>query len=356
MAHSGTAQHPNAALTPRMRRKMVDLVVAQRWPPAAVAGRFRSEGPAGLADRSSRPRRSPNRTSGDKRAQAVGLRQQRRCGGGPDRPRGRPGPADCAEHLEPHRAGPARPRRPGRGPPPRCAISAKPPAELVHVDIKKLAAICGGGGCRAHGRGQAPAPKRPGDRYCCLHTALDDRTRLACSEIPADEKAATAAGFWERARARLAELAIAAQRAPTDNGARLPAPPVGPSPESHRHNPQNHPTLVAPNQPKSRKTPPHPHRGTGAASNPGPPNNNAPPPTPDSPTTTTTTDPTEHSTRTPQPTPSHNTKTRTTSPKSTPSSARVFARAALSTHPLATRTTAPAPASPPISEACPTRR
>ena len=293
MAHSGTAQHPNAALTPRMRRKMVDLVVAQRWPPSAVAGRFRatpetvrkrcarfrSEGPAGLADRSSRPRRSPMRTSGDKRAQAVGLRRQRRCG------------ADRIAHA----AGLA----------PSTVQNTLNHTGLGRPDRGDTAAA------------RRPAPKRPGDRYCCLHTALDDRTRLVCSEIPADEKAATAAGFWERARARLAELGIAVQRAPTDNGARLPVPPVGPSPESHRHNPQNHPTPVAPNQRKSRKTPPHPHRGTGAASNPGPPNNNAPPPTPDSPTTTTTTDPTEHSTRTPQPTPSHNTKTRTTSPKST---------------------------------------
>ena len=37
MAHSRTAQHPNAALTPRMRRKMVDLVVAQGWPAAPLA-------------------------------------------------------------------------------------------------------------------------------------------------------------------------------------------------------------------------------------------------------------------------------------------------------------------------------
>ena len=194
MAPSGTAQHPNAALTPGMRREMVDLVVARGWSPSAVAGRFRatpetvrkrcarfrSEGAAGLADRSSRPRRSPNRTSGDKRAQAVGLRRQRRCGGGPDRPRGGPGPVDCAEHLEPHRAGPVRPRRPGRGPP-RGALSARNPRRAGTRRHEKA------GRHLRRRRVQSTRP-RPGDRYCCLHTALDDRTRLACSEIPADEK------------------------------------------------------------------------------------------------------------------------------------------------------------------------
>lgn len=39
MAHS-KAQHPNAALTPIARRKMVACVLEQGWPVAAVAERF----------------------------------------------------------------------------------------------------------------------------------------------------------------------------------------------------------------------------------------------------------------------------------------------------------------------------
>ena len=69
-------QHPNAALTPSHRLKMVRLVVEEGWSVPAVAQRFqvddktvrkwcdryRAEGAAGLEDRSSRPRHSPNRT------------------------------------------------------------------------------------------------------------------------------------------------------------------------------------------------------------------------------------------------------------------------------------------------------
>ena len=73
MAHTRRPQHPNAALTPAARLKMVRLVVDDGWCVAAVAQRFqvdpktvrkwccryRAEGCGGLEDRSSRPRRTP---------------------------------------------------------------------------------------------------------------------------------------------------------------------------------------------------------------------------------------------------------------------------------------------------------
>ena len=66
-------QHPNARLTPRHRRNMVDALLVDGWPVAAVAERFQvdpktvrewrdrfvAEGPGGLWDRSGRPRASP---------------------------------------------------------------------------------------------------------------------------------------------------------------------------------------------------------------------------------------------------------------------------------------------------------
>src|SRR3954447_9066726 len=69
-------QHPNASLTPEGRRKMVALVIDEKWSIEATAERFQldaktvrkwrdrflTEGEAGLRDRSSRPHRSPNRT------------------------------------------------------------------------------------------------------------------------------------------------------------------------------------------------------------------------------------------------------------------------------------------------------
>ena len=61
--------HANAALTPRQRLRLARLVVEEGWPivlaaelfgvswPTAArsAGRYRAEGRAGMADRSSRP-------------------------------------------------------------------------------------------------------------------------------------------------------------------------------------------------------------------------------------------------------------------------------------------------------------
>ena len=74
--------------------------------------------------------------------------------------------------------------------------------DLVHVDVKKIGRIPDGGGWRAHGRGSdghraSKRGQRPG--YVFLHTAIDDRSRLAYTEELADEKSVTAAGFWVRA-------------------------------------------------------------------------------------------------------------------------------------------------------------
>jgi hypothetical protein len=41
--------------------------------------------------------------------------------------------------------------------------------------------------------------KRSSTGYRFIHTALDDGSRLAYSEIHHDEQATTAAGFWRRA-------------------------------------------------------------------------------------------------------------------------------------------------------------
>jgi transposase InsO family protein len=47
---------------------------------------------------------------------------------------------------------------------------------------------------------------------------VDDHSRLACSEIHADERKETAVAFWERARAFFAGHAITVERVLTDNG------------------------------------------------------------------------------------------------------------------------------------------
>jgi hypothetical protein len=101
----------------------------------------------------------------------------------------------------------------------------------VHVDVKKLGKIPAGGGWRMLGRTlgnhNARADKSSGRRskhgdplhgHHFLHTALDGHSRLAYSELLADERKETAAAFWTRANAWFAECGINVRKVLTDNG------------------------------------------------------------------------------------------------------------------------------------------
>ena len=86
--------HANAALTPRARLRLARLIVDQGWPPARAAerydvswktakkwaDRYRTEGPAGMSDRSSRPHHQPNRTPAPVVRKIVHLRWKQRLG------------------------------------------------------------------------------------------------------------------------------------------------------------------------------------------------------------------------------------------------------------------------------------
>jgi hypothetical protein len=86
--------HANAALTPRARLKLARLIVDQQWPVARAAerydvswptakrwaDRYRQLGPDGMADRSSRPHRSPGRTPQPLVRKVVHLRWKHRLG------------------------------------------------------------------------------------------------------------------------------------------------------------------------------------------------------------------------------------------------------------------------------------
>ena len=95
------------------------------------------------------------------------------------------------------------------------------PGDLIHVDIKKIGRLRPGGGWRAHGRGSAEhraARNAPRVGYEYVHTAIDDHSRVAYSEILDDETAVTAVGFWQRARAWFAAHGITITAVLTDNG------------------------------------------------------------------------------------------------------------------------------------------
>jgi len=150
--------HANAPLSPIGRRRVVERVLVEGWSVAAAAeaagvtertiyrwlARFRREGPAGLVDRSSAPKRIPHKTPAARVSAICRLRQARLTA------------VEIAERLGmPISTVSAVLLREGLGkrcrlepPEPVCRYERKAPGELVHIDIKKLGRIVGGPGKR----------------------------------------------------------------------------------------------------------------------------------------------------------------------------------------------------------------
>ena len=224
------SQHPNAPLTPEGRRRMVVCVLVAGWTIEATAQRFQvdaktvrkwrdrfvAEGNEGLLDRSSRPHRSPNETSRSRRARVLRLRRKRRWGA--DRIAFEVGIASSTVQRILRAAGCGRLDRGDRATDtsPVTRYQRERPGELIHVDVKKIAAIPTGGGWKVHGHHARPSRTGVGYRY--IHTALDDRTRIIYSEILNDEQGTTAAMFWRRATVWFASIGITCERVITDNG------------------------------------------------------------------------------------------------------------------------------------------
>ncbi|MER6523511.1 leucine zipper domain-containing protein, partial [Streptomyces sp. NPDC001553] len=192
--------HRNARLTVFGRRLLIERVVSGR-PVAHVAAemgisratahkwmrRWRAEGEAGLHDRSSRPRTTPHRTPADVEERVCDLRRARKLGPA------RIGPVLGLPASTVHRIL----TRHGMH---RLAFMDRPtgtvirryerdhPGELIHVDVKKLGRIPDGGGHKVLGR-DAGRPIR-GMGFDYVHSAVDDHSRLAYSEIHNDEKVA----------------------------------------------------------------------------------------------------------------------------------------------------------------------
>jgi transposase InsO family protein len=93
------------------------------------------------------------------------------------------------------------------------------PGELVHMDVKKIGRIPDGGGWRSRGRAATAGPKqRQRIGYDYVHSLVDDHSRLAYSEVLADEKGPTCAGFLLRAAAYFTSRGIdRIERVMTDN-------------------------------------------------------------------------------------------------------------------------------------------
>lgn len=212
--------HANARLTVHGRRLIVQRVRFEGWAVAHAAkamgvsrqcahrwvARWDNEGGEGLKDRSSRPRRSPTRTPTEVEQRVVQARLVRRVGpdqladelGVPARTISRilrrhdmPYLSECdpltGEVIRASKATTIRYER-------------DRPGELLHVDVKKIGRIPPGGGWRAWGRQMAMnGKKKRRVGYDYVHSAVDDHSRLAYSEILGDEQGGTAAEFLTRA-------------------------------------------------------------------------------------------------------------------------------------------------------------
>ena len=219
--------HANAKLAVAGRRLLVSRIEAGR-PIAHVAHemgvsrqtaqkwwrRWQTEGAPGLYDRSSRPHRSPTQVSLALERRVEVLRRREKLG--PVRIAHRLGIAASTTYRVLCRLGLNRLAWMDR---PTGTVIRRyehpHPGDLVHVDIKKLGRIPDGGGWRVHGRARRTR-LRVG--YAYVHSAVDDHSRLAYSEVLADERATTAAAFWNRAVRWFAEHGVAVRRVLTDNG------------------------------------------------------------------------------------------------------------------------------------------
>jgi transposase InsO family protein len=107
------------------------------------------------------------------------------------------------------------------------------PGDLIHVDVKKFGLIPPGGGWKMHGRAGHQGGRRrlEADRrrqravrgsgkagYAFVHSAIDDHSRLAYSEVHDDETTATTTGFWARAVAFFSGHGITVTEVLSDNG------------------------------------------------------------------------------------------------------------------------------------------
>ena len=213
--------HANAALSRRQRERLVSVVAAGATITAAAVlvgcsrqtaskwvGRARRG--EGLADRSSRPHRSPRRTASAVE-QAV-LRARRELREGPHMLGWRLGLASSTVHAILRRHGCSRLNRDVPHAP-VVRYERERPGELVHVDAKKLGRIIVPGH-RVTGNRRQRAGGKAG--WQCLFVAIDDASRLGFADLYPDETADSAVAFLEQALHFYGRHGIQVERVLTD--------------------------------------------------------------------------------------------------------------------------------------------
>jgi transposase InsO family protein len=187
---------------------------AHRWWHRWLHGGRRTEA---LADRSSRPHRSPRLLAAELQEGICACRRE--TGWGPRLVAGATGVAHSTVWKVLKRAGISRRARPAREP--ANSYEWPCPGDLLHMDVSRYARFLRPGhrvtGDRSH---SSRSWMRPETRvgYDYAHAIVDDHSRLAYVELHADEKAATVTGFLERALAHFEQHGIVSKRLMTDNG------------------------------------------------------------------------------------------------------------------------------------------
>lgn len=227
--------HSSAKLTPFGRTLIAQRVVELGWSVKAAseaAGvsrttvynwvkRYRSDGVAGMRDRSSAPLRRP-RALPRKEIERI-LRARRRLKVGPHHLSDHLGRARSTIYDVLRREGLSRMKdldRPS-GIRIRRVITADRPGERMHVDVKKVARIPAGGGHKmlgrdVGGRNNWRSKKRGGGGSDLLHSMVDAYSRVAYTEVHRDEKGVTCASFLIRAGQFFEGLGVQIEEVMTD--------------------------------------------------------------------------------------------------------------------------------------------
>ena len=234
--------HANAALTPRARLRVGQLVVDQGVSIREAAARFqcawstvkrwaeRYRAGESMQDRSSRPHTSPSKTPPKVVKQIVSLRLRLR--EGPVQLAARVNVAPSTVHTVLTRCRLNRLSHVDRatGEPVR-RYEHPHPGSMIHVDVKKLGNIPDGGGWRYVGRQQgdrnrAATPDKPRNKHhnpklghAFVHTVIDDYSRVAYAEVHDDETAMTATAVLARAVDWFTQRGVTIERVLSDNGA-----------------------------------------------------------------------------------------------------------------------------------------
>ena len=227
--------HRKSKLVPYGRQLLAERVLQDGWTVAAASDaagvsratghkwvkRYLDEGPAGMQDRSSRPRRQPAALRADRVRKILNARRRDKTG--PHQLAAKLGLPRSTVYAVLRRHGVSRLSDLDRPTAKPIRYVRERPGELVHVDVKKFGSIPAGGGWRGTGRhsletrrNQLRANRKGRASYEFVHSMVDDCTRLAYSEILADEKGPTCAGFVLRAAAWFADLGVAVEEVMTD--------------------------------------------------------------------------------------------------------------------------------------------